>query len=318
MGEEAFFLSQKFSYLSIAFTFILYLLSGHWLFGLLCGLSIIWAVILEFWHGTKKHGLLHEIKETAFALAIALAIWFGAGFVLQTPSPLNAIVSCSMMPNIQRGDLVVLAGGEIAAPQVEVEDVSTIGEAIVMRSKSEVARLKGSLYAQCAQQQIPICAEFIQNPQEFSEKHGAITFGYEKCEMVYPKTGEKKYGPCVGWIEINNIRYYANMSNDVVVYTPKESEYYASIGDIIHRAYIKLKTKEKTYILTKGDNNPVFDIQVYDAAKKAGNLPVESERIKGKVVLSIPAIGYLKLFISPVGITTPEGCDRYFVSTLRS
>ena len=307
------FSNQKLVYGAIALFFIFYLLTGFWVFGLLVGVTLLWAVVLEFFLGSKEHGIAHEVKETAIALFIALLLWFGAGFVLQTPSPLNAIVSCSMLPHIQRGDMVVLSGDRIGAPSVEVASLAGIGDATVLKDGATVAQVKGSLYSHCAQNPSEsMCREFVETPSSFTEKQGPFLFGYERCEMVYPKTGQKLTGRCVSWLEVGGVKYYENLTNDVVVYQPDKGEYYARVGDIIHRAFIKLQSGGKTYFLTKGDNTPVFDIQVYDERSGVGNKPAEMARFKGRVLFGVPYLGYFKLFISPGGIMTPEGCDRYY------
>ena len=306
---------QDFAYALIVVFFVMYLFSGFWFFGLLVGLSLLWAVALEFWLGAKEHGLRKEIWETALALLLALAVWFGSGFLLQTPSPLNAIVSCSMLPHIQRGDMVVLRGDRIQAPTADIPSLEGVSGARIYENGEEGITVNGSLYSYCVQggKGSELCKRFVAAPAGFSEKHGEITIGYEKCGMVYQNSA-KQYGPCVSWLEAKGVRYYENLSNDVVVYQPNPGEYYARVGDIIHRAFIKLLAQDtgRTYFLTKGDNNPVFDIQVYDEKTGAGNNPVEVERSKGRILFSVPYIGYLKLFISPAGIMTPDGCDRIF------
>ena len=308
------FSSPVLVYGAIVLFFVLYLLSGFWFFGLLVGLSLLWAVLLEFFIGSRRHGMKNELKETAVALLIALAIWFGAGFLLHTSSPLNAIVSCSMLPHVQRGDMVVLSGDRINAPLVQVQGLDGLGNATVMLDGHQVAQVRGSIYSHCAQNPSEaLCQQFIRSPSSFNEKQGPFTFGYESCGMVYPKSGQTATGPCVAWLEVNGQKYYENLSNDVVVYQPQRGEYYAEVGDIIHRAFIRLQTPDgNTYFLTKGDNNPVFDIQVYDEKSGLGNRPVEMPRFKGRVLLQIPYLGYLKLFISPGAIMTPEGCDRIY------
>ena len=303
-----------FVYGAIVLFFALYLLSGFWPFGLLVGLSILWAVVLEFFVGSSRHGVKNELKETAVALLIALAIWFGAGFALHTPSPLNAIVSCSMLPHVQRGDMVVLSGDRISAPLAQVQSLDGIGNATVFEDGQQVAQVKGSIYSHCAQNPSEaLCQQFISSPSGFTETQGPLTFGYGSCETVYPATGQTATGPCVAWLEVNGQKYYENLSNDVVVFQPQSGEDYAEVGDIIHRAFIKLQTPDgSAYFLTKGDNNPIFDIQVYDEGSGRGNGPVPMTRFKGRVLLRIPDLGYLKLFISPGAIMTPEGCDRIY------
>lgn len=308
------FSSPVLVYGAIAVFFILYLISGFWLFGLLVGLSLLWAVLLEFFIGSSRHGVKNELKETAVALLIALAIWFGAGFLLHTSSPLNAIVSCSMLPHIQRGDMVVLSGDRISAPLVQVPSLQGIGNATVFENGRQVAQVEGSIYSHCAQNPSDaLCQQFISAPASFTEEQGPLSFGYNTCEMVYPKSGQTATGPCVAWLEVNGQKYYENLSNDVVVYAPQPGQYYAEVGDIIHRAFAKLQAPDgSTYFLTKGDNNPVFDMQVYDEKDGLGNSPVPLSRFKGRVLLQIPYLGYLKLFISPGAIMTPEGCDRIY------
>ncbi|VVC00093.1 Uncharacterised protein [uncultured archaeon] len=307
---------QEFAYgLLIAF-FIFYLVSGNWIFGALVGLALVWAVVLEFAVGAKQHGLVSELKETAIALLIALAVWYGAGFLLQTSSPLNAIVSCSMLPHIQRGDMVLLSGDRLNAPLVDLPPgaIDSLGyDAVVYENGVKVEDVKGSMYSYCSQHRSDkLCDDFVATPEKFTEKRGPLTFGYEKCEILYPKSGMKQAGPCVNYLEVDGVKYYENLSNDVVVYAPPRDEIYSRVGDIIHRAYIKLNDSGKTYFLTKGDNNPVFDIQVYDEGSGMGNRPVELSQKKGRVLVTIPYLGYFKLFISPSAIPTPEGCDRYF------
>lgn len=299
--------------LIVAF-FVFYLLSGVWLFGLLIGICIFWVVALEFFSGTRQHGWKNEIKETAIALLLALVLWFGSGFLLQTPSPLNAIVSCSMLPHVQRGDMVVLRGDRIEAPVEKVGSIKGIGTADVYENGKLLQAVKGSMYSYCALRQASdVCKRFVASPQNFTEKSGPLAFGYGKCGIFYPKTGQTQHGPCVEWLEVNGRRHYENLSNDVVVYQPNKEEYYSRVGDIIHRAFIKLQAEGgQVYFLTKGDNNPIFDVQVYDEVKGMGNSPVEVERSKGRILLALPYVGYLKLFISPSAIPTPEGCDRYF------
>jgi hypothetical protein len=307
--------NPRLAYGLMAIFFLFYFLTGVWVFGLLIGLCIVWIVVLEFAVGAKEHGLKNELKETAIALLLALLVWFGASFALQTPSPLNAIVSCSMLPHISRGDMVVLSGDRVQAPQEEVASLANIAAAEIYENGNKAAQVNGSLYSYCAQHQgVPLCNRFISSPASFTERHGALLLGYEKCGIVMDKTRQALYGPCVSYLEVNGNRYYENLSNDVVVYQPQNDEYYSRVGDIIHRAFIRLKSAEdgKVYFLTKGENNPVFDIQVYDEKSGMGNRPVELERSKGRILLSVPYLGYFKLFISPGAIITPEGCDRHY------
>lgn len=56
--------------------------------------------------------------EICVTLVVAVAAWFALCFALQTSSPLNVVTSCSMLPNLERGDFIILQGGDVKAPQV--------------------------------------------------------------------------------------------------------------------------------------------------------------------------------------------------------
>jgi hypothetical protein len=62
-----------------------------------------------------------------------------------------------------------------------------------------------------------------------------------------------------------------------------------------------LNVSGKYYVLTKGDNNPGLDLQY-------GNYPSNMSFIEGKVVASIPYLGYLKLALSN-SFVEPSGCN---------
>ena len=70
------------------------------------------------------------------------------------------------------------------------------------------------------------------------------------------------------------------------------------IGDIVHRTMFEINADGKVYYLTRGDNNPILDLQVYDYSRDLGNSPVPSGNSRGKVILRVPYLGYFKLFIS--------------------
>ena len=307
--------NQNFVYILILAFFAAYMISGAWAFGIFAGIAIIWAVALEFLRGSSEHGMGNELKETALALVLALAVWFGAGYLLHTSSPLNAIVSCSMLPHVQRGDMVILSGDRLAAPTADVGTLAGLtGTADVYESNVRVASVKGSIYSYCAQNAgAPLCYDFVSHPGQFTEKQGPLTFGYGSCTVLFTKTGVRKDAPCMEWVEAGGNRYYENISNDVAVYAPLPDEYYSRVGDIIHRVFLKMDADGQTYFITKGDNNPILDIQVYDSASGLGNKPVEVSRSKGRVLFSIPYIGYFKLFLSPAAFIEGEGgCDQYY------
>ncbi len=55
-----------------------------------------------------------EMKKTAIelviALALALAVWTGLQVALSNSTPVDVVTSCSMLPNLERGDMIIVQG----------------------------------------------------------------------------------------------------------------------------------------------------------------------------------------------------------------
>ena len=97
-----------------------------------------------------------------------------------------------------------------------------------------------------------------------------------------------------------NKTFYFNKKNDVIVYSAYKGDLFSLVGDIIHRVFLKVRVNalNKTVFLTKGDNNNIFDIQMYDEKLKMGNRPVDNSRVKGVYWFAVPYLGYFKLALS--------------------
>jgi len=287
-------------------------------FGLAAGAFILFVVAWEFYAGVKTGGLKSEVTETAVALLIALLLWFGSGFVLTTPSPVNAIVSCSMLPAYEKGDMVLLQG---AAPNAQAYNMPQGIEAITQKadivSPTYGFEADGSLFAYCVQGGAADakCKKFISEPEKFVEKHGPLEFTYGKCTRTWPKTGQSAATICANGARLNGQEIPLGTANDLIVYEARKGEAFGQ-RDIIHRvAFIIEDAKGDKYYFTKGDNNAIYDFQVYDAAGRIGNSPISQQQVKGKVIARLPYIGNLKLFITPAALVSPEtmsGCDSQF------
>lgn len=279
---------------------ILYILTKQQFFGILAAIVIFAAVALEVKEGAHEHGWKHELADTAKALVIALLLWFGAGFLLHTPSPLSAVASCSMLPNLQRGDFVVVQGGEINAPEIalsQAEYNDFLGKARIVYNGEE-KEVRGSMISYCSASTDPWCTLFYRQPNPFIEQRGPLTFRYSTC-LVQTGSREDQETPCTQSIEYDGRVYQTDTQNDIIVYTPAPQDIYALIGDIVHRTYLVLSVEGKKYYLTQGDNNPLLDVQTYAYGYyERGNAPPAQEQVKGKVLFRIPWLGYFKLFIS--------------------
>ncbi|MFH0736995.1 MAG: hypothetical protein V1827_00365 [Candidatus Micrarchaeota archaeon] len=271
------------------------------LFGLLVAIEIFYFVTLEVKEGAQKHGWKHEVVDTLIALGVAVAIWFGAQLILGTSTPISAVVSCSMLPNLQRGDFVIVQGAPAGAYGIEMSEAELDS---IYSSSSDIsygenrASLEGSLFSYCVtDSKSDMCRAFVASPESFLEKKGPFTYRYERCGLAY-SNGSQAYMPCLKSVEFKGTQYLTNLSHDVIVYQPVSGDPYSAIGDIVHRAFFRIDADGKTYYLTRGDNNPILDLQVFDYRRAVGNHPVPQENTRGKVIARIPFLGYFKLFIS--------------------
>jgi hypothetical protein len=315
-------------YLMLFVIFVLYAISKNAFVGFAGGALMVFIVAYEFYTGVKEGGLRKELLNTALAVFAAVALWLGLGFALQTPTPINAIVSCSMLPSFERGDLVLLAGGVGHAPIYNYsKSLSDINSTAVIKfeagaENSEAQNyswvVMGSLLSYCATHSDIRCIEFAKNPSKFSEFHGPLEFRYAVCKK---EDYSKRIAALI--ICVNETRFEGKIvqnglngepDGSLIVYTPKPTDLFSKVGDIVHRARIGINASDGIAYITKGDNNPIYDLQVYDEKSMMGNSPVNYSQIKGNVIMRIPYLGNLKLFLSPTILADPSSlsdCSSY-------
>lgn len=270
------------------------------LIGALIVVEIAVFVGMEVKEGAQKHGWKHEVVDTLIALAVAVGIWYGLSFVLNTSSPISGVVSCSMLPNLQRGDFVIVQGAPVSAYQISMtqDELESLSGRSTISYPGGNASLEGSLFAYCVMdRKSGPCQSFIQSPESVTEQKGPFTYHYMRCDLAM-SNGNSLSEPCLKSVEFKGEEYLTNFSNDIIVYQPVKGDLFSYVGDIVHRAMFRIDVDGKTYYLTRGDNNPVLDIQQYDYAGGLGNHPVPQENSRGRVIGRIPYLGYFKLFIS--------------------
>ena len=108
-------------------------------------------------------------------------------------------------------------------------------------------------------------------------------------------------------ILINGKIIKLNKSNDIIVYNTKPF-----IGQVIHRAFLKIKKGNNYYLVTKGDANLVPDQMGFSAidsqqnclTENPGNcistLVDENMIVGKKIFFKIPLLGHVKLFFCDV------------------
>jgi len=268
--------------------------------GILVVIEIVFFVTLEVKEGAQKHGWKHEAVDTLIALAVALAIWYGASFVLNTSTPVSGVVSCSMLPNLQRGDFVIVQGAPVSAYGISMtpdELASLNGKAVAEYNGANIS-IDGSMFPYCLRNRNQsVCQAFIQSPSSVIERKGAFTYRYERCPISLSGGGGAAE-PCLKSVAFHGTEYLTNFSHDIIVYQPVPGDVYSVVGDIVHRVFFVIDVEGKKYYLTRGDNNPVLDLQVYDYGNGAGNTPIAQDKVRGRVLARIPLLGYFKLFIS--------------------
>lgn len=297
-------------------TLVLYLLTKSAFFGILVALEFIFFVALEVREGVRSHGVRYEIFDTLRSLGIAVLIWLAVSVILRTSVPVSAVVSCSMLPNLQRGDLTIIHGtaaAELRAPEISV---STADMAKIYSPEAEVyspygnLAVNGSMFSYCQHFQFvdPLCANFFSSPSDFVEKRGPLTFRYSQCQRRVLGSNRLVLEPCVTSIEYSGKSYGASFANDVIVYQPNQGDLFSYTGDIIHRVYLRISSEGRNYVLTKGDNNNIFDVQFYDYNNRLANTPVQEKNIRGANLFAVPYVGYFKLFISGF-VSEPPYCN---------
>jgi len=270
--------------------------------GMLIILEIVFFVVVEVKTGVKKHGWKHEIVDTVIAIVIALILWFGATIVLNTSTPVSGVVSCSMLPNLERGDFIIVQGAETKAYEISMtrSELESLNGPVTAFADGMEYLVPMPLYSYCnCNPADSLCRKFDKNPESVVEKTGPFTYHYAMCGFDYKNEDMTGYGKCLEYVEFKGKKYYANLSHDTIVYMPASGDLYGNVGDIVHRAFFKIDVDGDRYYLTKGDNNPIMDIQVVGCGDpEIMNHPVPEENVKGKVIGRIPYLGYLKLLIS--------------------
>lgn len=270
------------------------------LIGILIAIEIFFFVGLEVKEGAKEFGWKHELVDTIIALALAVGIWYGSAFILNTETPVSGVVSCSMLPNLYRGDFVIVQGAPVRAYDIQMtrQELQSLNDRADIAYGESSVSIDGSLFPYCLRNSYSeMCRLFVQHPEGFVEEKGAFTYRYELCTLSF-QDGSLASQPCLKSVEFHGKEYLTNFSHDTIIYQPPASDLYGGIGDIVHRVMFKIDADGESYYLTRGDNNPLLDLQVYDYGSGRQNRPVPEENVRGKVIARIPYLGYFKLFIS--------------------
>ena len=122
-----------------------YVLSHNPIFALVCFACLVSLfvkdVLPKSWN---PQSIKNSVIELVIAFFSALAIWLALTFILQTASPIDVVTSCSMVPALDRGDLIILQGGQISAQSVQLRQGNTalglVKEPCTLRNRDGASR----------------------------------------------------------------------------------------------------------------------------------------------------------------------------------
>ncbi len=290
------------------------------IFGTALFLLIIALIVLEIFNITKenKTNIKKDIVEVIIAIFAVVLLYFGLRIILQTNSPLNVVPSCSMLPVLQRGDLVVLSGNmkNIKAPIINISSKSFSNLLNNITNEFLVCQSYNSTLRSFTQYFSPgdkaVLSKFNPMTNTYSivqnQNNSLIEYNCGIKNIKFANNTIKQVAYTTS-VKINNTIINTDRNNTIIVYKTIPNDSFYKLGDlfIVHRIFAVLNVSNKYYYLTKGDNNPGLDMQY-------GNYPINSTSIEGKVIAVIPYLGYLKLVLSN-NIVQPYGCNFTTIHT---
>ncbi len=308
---------------------MVYAAYGNVVVGAAALLLILIILVFEVKASVSDTGLKQSLIDIFSAVLAAVVVWFFLIVALRTNAPVDAVSSCSMLPALHRGDLVVLRGIDnaslfVSKYRVPVFNVSRSAFLSMQRNiskefiayfayfngnKSQVSytipankSYQIGLYnTVCISQSI-----YLNSPgsiyrcavPEQSQQNNLIRYSYAIGKLALPNaTVSAIY---TSDISVAGISAVENYSNPIIVYQTNSRDTFG--GSIIHRLYAVLNVSGSYYFLTKGDNNQALDLQF-------GNYPANQSSVLGYVIATVPVVGYVKLLLSGQ-IVTPPGCNQ--------
>ncbi|MDE1860544.1 MAG: S26 family signal peptidase [Candidatus Micrarchaeota archaeon] len=308
---------------------VLYALWNNAFIGAFALILIVYILFMEFRASLKSRGTKQSLYDIAITIGVIAVIWVVLILVLQTTSPVDVVASCSMLPNLQRGDLVLLHGiGNmsqfLSSEHVPVVNVpastfnSTLSDmsgewvsyyAYDPADKSMVTSMLRNGYSIGLYNNKCIYTyQYLQQYQNYAscyvngsaQEGKLIQYNFTVSRVAI--SGQQSANEVVtSPIRINGQPIIENYSNPIIVYSTTSRDFFPK-EDIIHRVYAAIHSGGSYYLLTKGDNNPGLDMEY-------ANYPVNQSDVVGYVVARVPVVGYLKLILSGQ-LSSVEGCNQ--------
>ncbi|MGC8478492.1 MAG: hypothetical protein ACP5NE_01005 [Candidatus Micrarchaeia archaeon] len=309
-------------YIIILLLFIFYIMFQRYVVvsafaGIALFLVIITTIAVEMGASFKEEGVKKSVLELSIAVVIVIVFWFGLKIVLGTQYPLNVVPTCSMLPVLHRGDLVVISGvtsaAELKAPIVNISSaewnttMSNFGTEFLECAAYNASNETVSSVFKKGDELVLFPTSGYNRIIDLNQQgNNLIKYGCGVRE-VKASDGTSFLEAYTDYIKVGNTTIEGDRNNSIVVYKTVPQDYFYRMGDtyIVHRIYAIINASGTYYVLTKGDNNPGLDIQF-------GNYPILLQRsnnyVEGKVIFVAPYIGYLRLIFSRQ-LSEPQGCN---------
>jgi signal peptidase I len=312
-------------YLLLAVVFVVYIVYQRvyalsLVLGAMLFVIIAIVVVVEIINSVKDRDYKRDLLEMIAAIVIILLLWFALKFFLHTNYPLDVVPSCSMLPVLHRGDMIALQGidnvTDLKAPVIDVSASAYKGmlnnfgseQLLCLAYKTTNGTTAVSQFMQSGYS-IGLYSSNQSGGSIISpgDQTGLITYtcGTRMVKFDNGTIADEVYTSA---INVAGTTVIGDSNHTVIVYQTVPQDYFYEIGDmyIVHRVYAVLDVAGKYYALTKGDNNPGLDIQY-------SNYPANESDIQGRIIASIPYLGYLKLILSNQ-FSEPAGCNSYPIS----
>lgn len=306
-------------YILLIVLFVLYILYQNGsaislVIGIALLLTLIAVIGIETFNGVREYGLKRNVIEIVAVVVAVIAIWFALQFFLSTRYPLDVVPSCSMLPTLQRGDMLLLHGvstsEQLKAPVINVSGstYTDIVNQINTEPFSCIAYLQNGNYAKVSQYMMPGYQMGLYTSKnggsivQLGSQSGPLTYECGVTNDTFDNGTTRQIVYTTG-ISVDGQSVSGDRNNSIVVYSTVLQDLFYQEGDsyIVHRVYAILNADGSYYVLTKGDNNPGLDVQY-------SNFPASLSQVQGKVIASIPYLGYLKLIIAS-RFVEPAGCN---------
>lgn len=320
-------------YAALVACIVAYVLTSISVIGILAFVLIAVILVTEFRMSLKSEGGRKTVIDIMIAVVAAVLIfWVLPATVLHTSSPIDVVASCSMLPVLHRGDIVVLHGISDMSSFLEEHNIP-----VVSVSQASFSNMVNNMQSEFIE---PFAYTSSGNTATISsviQKNSQYTLGLYNLECIAEEEQSEpsslnsclvsqsteasdliKYNYAIADLQtssgnasivyvpsivIGNTTVLENYSNPIIVYKTTSKDYFT--GDIIHRLFAAIKVNNTYYLLTKGDNNPILDIESL-------NYPVNSSNVIGYVVGSVPYAGYPSLIIKGEVGSVP-GCNQTIV-----